>query len=318
MDKINRRKFLSGVGAGFTLPLFYAAKASANGQIFRLILPENKDVYSFGDPILLRVLTKTAFPRLSVVFKANGQTIGTAASFPYQISWMPGRTGDYTITAEISAPQTKVVVKTVVKVYRLLYDGIGTPTNRLYNLENYYSSYQSTAIPEANSYGFPLNHIWGVNTARSIRQIELLLSSTTRLFNDWRNLPFPQFNYVMARLWNDGPIGFANSPLGGNLGNFNLGAPVFGSTSEPFALDSQGIKYFLTGWENLNIPIPANLRIGLSLQFSIDSLNDFTERINIASSIITIQDLLYASGQLNPPTTNISPIGASALRIWTD
>src|SRR4051812_7398373 len=121
MDKINRRKFLSGVGAGFTLPLFYAAKASANGQVFRLVLPENKEVYSFGEPVSLRIWTKTAYPRLSVVFKSNGQTIGTATSFPYQISWLPAQTGDYNITAEISAPQTKVVVNSVVKVYRLLY-----------------------------------------------------------------------------------------------------------------------------------------------------------------------------------------------------
>lgn len=318
MKTIKRREFFRGLASTLFVPFAFASDLKAGNKNFRFVLPNGEKTLTVGETVPLRVLTKTAFPRLSVTFKANGQVIGTANGFPYQINWTPSQTGDYALTAEIAGASSNTVLDTTVKVFNLLYDGIGRRGNRLHNVENHYISYQTTAIPEANGYGFPMNYLATLNTARTIRLIEVVLSATTHLYNDWRDIRFPNFNYVMARFWNDGATGFQRSPRAGTLIDYSLGAPNFGSTSDPLTVNSQGIKYYLTGWSNLNIPLPAGVPVAMSLQFSINSLYDFTEMINIAASTLPAQDLYYASGRMSPSTINISSIGATAVRIWTD
>ncbi len=158
-----------------------------------------------------------------------------------------------------------------------------------------------------------------LTTSRTIRRIEVLASATSGITNQRLDIPFPNFRSIMARFWNSGATGFQNSPIDGNAGNFNLGQPNYGSTNVRLAVNSAGISFYLIGWQNLNIPLPASVSLAMSLQFAINSPYDFTESDSIAGSSIAAQNFLRASGRINPfSINNVSAIGSTAVRIWTD
>ncbi len=99
MSLIDRRNFILGAATSLSLPLLQSTKANAAGSPnFRFVLPENETTFAVGESVPLRIFTKTQYPRIRVNFRANGQLIGTATNFPYQINWTPTQTGDYNLT----------------------------------------------------------------------------------------------------------------------------------------------------------------------------------------------------------------------------
>jgi hypothetical protein len=169
-------------------------------------------------------------------------------------------------------------------------------------------------------FGLPVNFAETLNAARTIRRIDAVLSATTYFRNILENIPFPtNYNFVAARIWNNGLAGFQSSPRRGSLSNTNIGAPNSGSTTVPVATNSRGIKYYLLSWTNLNIVLPSAVPLALAIHFSHSSPYDFTERISFARSNLPGQNLLYAGGFPGSNTPlNITAIGASSIRIWTD
>lgn len=318
MSKIDRREFLFGVASAAALPMMLVLEARGQRKPgFSFVLPDNENVFAVGETVPLRIFTKSLYPRFQVNFKANGDLIGTASSFPYKVNWVPATTGDYVLTAEVSTPNSSAIASTNVKVFNLLYDAIGRRGTCLYDIENHYSSFNSTAVPEAASFGVPLNYNRTVNTAQRIRRIDVLISATSGITNVQTNIPFPTINFIQLRMWNNGEIGFQNAPRIANLYDINLLLPNTGSVVTPFVTNSVGIKYYLAGWANLNIPLPAGVPVGLSIHCGISSIFDFTEMINFARSTISAPNLFYARGSLisGPPT--ITGIGPSAIRLWT-
>jgi hypothetical protein len=316
MNRLSRRNFLFGISLA-SLPLVSSANSLGKPK-FRVIMPD-ENVFAVGETVPLRVFTKTAFPRFHVDFKVNGQSIGTAYSFPYQINWIPTQTGNYNLTAEISAPQMRTTLDMSVSVLNLLYDAIGRRGVRFYDGESSYSSLQTLSAPEI-IFGLPVNFAATLKAPRTIRRIDAVLSATTYIRNILENMPFPtNYNFVAARIWNNGLAGFQSSPRTGSLSNTNIGAPNSGSTTVPVTTNSQGIKYYLLSWANLNIVLPPSVPLALAIHFSHSSSYDFTERISFARSNLPGQNLLYAGGYpgSNAPL-NISGIGASSIRIWTD
>jgi hypothetical protein len=311
MDKIDRRKFLLGSVSAISLPLMAFSEVQAQ-KSFQFIIPNYETPFAVGETIPLRIFTRTQYPRLRVIFKADGQQIGVTTGYPYKVNWIPTRTGNYTLTAEITTQTNTTTIGTAAQV-DLLYNSIGRIGNRLYTLGSTISSYDSQALERI--WGFPMNYIGTLNAPQTVTRIEAIVSATTNLFNDGRDIPFPNFRYITARFWNDGSTGFQNSPIFGNLSNVQLGNPNYGSTTIPIGTNSGGNKFYQIGWSNLSIPLPASVPLGLSIQFSINSPYDFTERINLAVSNLPVSNLLYAvKNSPNPPTIfNTSP---TAIRIW--
>lgn len=313
MNRLNRRDFLFGALA--SLPLASVASAVRRPG-WRFMLPD-ENVFAVGETVPLRVFTKTAYPRLQINFKVNGQSIGTSSSFPYEVNWIPAQNGSYNLSAEISTPQTITTVNKNIDVLNLLYDAIGRRGVRFYDGERNYTSLETLMAPHT-IFGLPVNFAATLEAARTIRRIDAVLSATSNITNTVRNIPFPtNYNFLTARIWNDGLAGFRNSPRRGSLSNVNIGAPNSGSTNVPLTTNSRGINYYLLSWTNLNIVLPPSVPLALAIHFSHTSAFDFAEGISFAASNLPGQNLLYAGGF--PETSlNISGIGASAVRIWTD
>jgi len=321
MNKFGRRDFLFSLAPlPAVLPLALSANADSKPS-FSLVLPGNENVFVAGEAAPLRIFTKTPYPRLQVDFKANGQLIGTTKSFPYQINWTPTQVGDFVLTAEVFAGGTKVSVLTAnVKVLNLLYDALGRLGNWRYNVEQYHPSFAMTNSIVEGFYGVVTQFIGTLNAPQTIRRIDALLSATTGITNTTTNIPFPtNYWFMKARLWNNGKDGFINSPRNGNLNNIEIGVPNAGSTVNPFVINSGQIKFYLTGWSNLNIPLPASVPLVLSIQYSLQSPYDFTERINFAYSTLSGEPMWSASGFNSGQGQSVGSIGNTlAVRIWTE
>jgi hypothetical protein len=321
MNKFGRRDFLFSLAPlSAALPLSISADAKSKPG-YRLVLPDNENVFAAGETIALRIFSKTPYPRLRVDFKANNRLIGTAKSFPYQINWTPTQTGDYVLTAEVFVGSSNVSVSTAnVKVFNLLYDALGRSGNWRYNVEQHRPSFSMTNSIVEGFYGVTTQFIGTVNTPQILRRIDALLSATTGITNTMTNIPFPtNYWFVRARLWNNGKDGFINSPRNGNLSNVEIGAPNLGSIINPLVFNSQQIKFYLTGWDGLNIPLPSAAPLVLSIQYSLQSPYDFTERVNFAFSTLTGEPMLFAGGFNNGQGQNTASIsGTLAIRIWTE
>lgn len=320
MSKLRRRDFLYSLAPlSAVLPLTLSVDAASKPN-FRFMLPGSENVFAAGKSVPLRIFTRTPYPRLRVDFKANGQLIGTTKSFPYQVNWTPTQIGDYVLTAEIFATGANVMILTAnVQVFNLLYDGLGSSGDWRYNVEQYRASFAMTNSIVEGFYGVVTQFIGTLDAPKTIRRIDALLSATTGITNTTTNIPFPtNYWFMRARLWNNGINGFTSQPRMGNLSNIEIGVPNTGSIVNPFAINSQQIKFYLTGWSNLNIPLPAVTPLVLSIQYSLQSPYDFTERINFAYSTLSGQPMWTAGGFYTGQQSSGSLGNTLAVRIWTD
>jgi hypothetical protein len=326
MSRLDRREFfltaapLSAAAAALSLTSASEIQAQ-NKPSIHLITPNAENLFVAGEASTLRVLTRTRYTNFSRVdFKANGQIIGTATSFPYQITWTPAQPGNYLVEAEaFSAAGSRIAATNQTAVNVLLYDGIGRGGNPRHNVQQQTASFITSYLPEV-IYGFPTVFIGTLAAPKTIRRIDALLSAVSYYTNSPQNMPFSSinFHYIAARLWNDGITGFGNSPQSGSLSNWDIGVPNLGSLTVPFATNSSGVNFYLTGWGNLNIPLPAMTQTVLSIQFAISSIYDFAERISFARSTLGGQTMWYASGQNNTPP-NVNNLNHTlAVRIWAD
>jgi hypothetical protein len=158
-----------------------------------------------------------------------------------------------------------------------------------------------------------------LNAPKTIRRIDALLSATTGITNTITNIPFPtNYLFMRARVWNNGIDGFITAPRMGNLSNTEIGMPNTGSILNPFAINSRQIKFYLTGWSNLNISLPAAAPLVLSIQNALQSMYDFTERISFAYSTLSGQPMWTAGAFYSGQKSSGSLGSTLAVRIWTD
>lgn len=297
-----------------------SATEARNKPSFRLVTPDGETPLAVGIASKIKVLGKNLYPKFSSVhFKVNGTTVAIREQPPYEIDWTPTETGANVLEAEIFRGTVRIAaIAKSVNVMRVLYDAIGRAVNPLFNAEQSTPSF-GMANMTTGIYGFPTNYATLLNSEQIIRRIDAVLCATSG-HKTVTNIPFPtNFHYVKARLWNNGFEGFRSSPRSGNAGNYELGAPNTGSTATPVITNSAGIKFYLTGWSDLQIPLLPNVPLALSIQFSHVSPNDDMEFIRFAHSRLAGQAMLYATGFYTNPSVNIGNLGTTlAVRLWTD
>lgn len=319
MSKIDRREFFLTAAplSAAALSLVSAAQTEAqNKQAFQIVSPDGENVLPINEEIVLRVVGKTQYPKfLRVEYKVDGELLATSTLYPYKAAWTPRRFGAHLLEADIYRGNVKIA-SVATNAHVLLYDKLRTSSSRSFNIEQSTPSFGMANLA-TGIYGFPTHYMGTVGEPLSIKRIDTLLCATTG-HKTIENIPFPtNFHYVKARLWNTGYEGFRLSPRNGNMSNTEIGAPNLGSTTTPFAVNSAGIKFYLTGWSGLNISLPSLAALVLSIQFSHVSANDDKEFIRFAHSHLPGEAMRYATGYYTNPSVNTFNLGVPlALRIW--
>ncbi len=275
MTKIDRRDFLLHVAPLVAAPaLILGSVSEMEAQIknFALRTPTNNAQVSVGQTVQISLaLIKTAYPRISRIdFKANGQMIGTSSTRPHQMNWQPTQAGNFALTAEAVLSNGTIVTTPTVNVavatsqLEVLYDTLGNATDGWgWAGQTSYTSTFSDAL--STSYVVVTNFIGSISAPKRIRGIEI--AGNARNSATGQNLPMSYFNNNMwFGVWNANVQSFHQSPLGGSVVRMRMPVPNLGSTSVPVTIVG-GTPIYVFGWDNLDIPLPANAPLEMSLQF---------------------------------------------------
>lgn len=244
--------------------LLSGEEAFAQMKSFQLQTPRQNQSFAVGEQVQIAALIKTQYPRLQRVdFRANGQLIGSGTWRSPRITWTPANAGNYIITAEAISQQGGILstATTNVSILTVLYDKIGGPGDWRYLTEPFIeSTFDST---DFGSSRVITCYIGNSNIVQILRRLEVVAAAVNVLSS--ANIPFSSFPNFLFRVWLGVPA-FDVSPLSGSVGNHNLGQINFGNISSQLFTNSLGIRYYLFGWNDLNIELPANQQLVLSLQ----------------------------------------------------
>jgi hypothetical protein len=251
---------------------------------FALRTPTNNAQVSVGQTVQISLATlKIAYPKIRQInFKANGQSIGTTATRPYQMNWQPTQAGNFTLTAEAVLANGTIVVTPSINVVvgasqlEVLYDTLGNATTG-WGWQSGYTSIFSNSL--ALNYIIVTCYLGTISSPKRLRGVECAVGGYN--FESGTYLP-P--SYYLGRfyigIWRTDVGTFYQSPLGGSLALLapsTLGNPNTGSVSTPVGFDTGGGEMFpiyVIGWDNLDVLLPANVPIQVALYVEGIQLGD--------------------------------------------
>lgn len=180
----------------------------------------------------------------------------------------------------------------------VLYDTLGNATDGWgwAGQGGYTSTFQNSL---ALNYNVVTLYIGTLSTAKRIRMIEV--AGGARNSATCQSLTPSYFNNkTWLRIWNSNTQSFWSDPLGGSVYSailpvINLGDPE--TPVEPPLPCGSGRYVF--GWGNLDIPLPANVPLQISLQFEGTQLGDTA---SVAGSSISGPNMLRASSSTGNAT----------------
>lgn len=273
MSILSRRDFLLTATSIATAPLLLSAEDTF-AQTKNLILrtPQNQTSFLINEPVVLKTLSKTQYPRYSRIdFKANGQLIGQGTWRNPQISWTPTQTGDYTITAEaFSVPNNDLVATATANVciMELLYDKVGGPGNWGFDQSQGVSGYYKTWFGASSPHEFDSATLFlgTLSEPKTLKRIEVIMdaynTSTGQEFNLGNLLNF------QVRIWNENIVSFFADASTGSLSNTPVGAINFGNVNIPVGTkvlnSGKIVNVYHVGWDNLDIVLPSNVPLQLT------------------------------------------------------
>ena len=301
MLKLNRRDFLlylAPVSAASTLLL--TEKAFSQSKSIQLQAPKQNQSFALGEQIRLSVLLRTQYPRLlRVDFRANGQLIGSGNWRNPNLLWTPTQSGNFTITAEAISQQGNIIAQSSVsvRVLNVLYDTLGGPGNWGSTGQIALPSYFLTEY-EISSYQVCTQFIGTLSSPKILRRLELAAIYSANN----QNLDWNQFSACFLKIWDSN---FYSAPTTPSINYASLPGINFGDTTTPIGT-ANGLQVFHIGWDGLNINLPANASLEISIQKGI-SINS-NDNFRILASSFPGQVTKTATKFLNgPPTTGSYP-----------
>ena len=273
MKQFDRRDFLlSVVPLVGVSGLILGSADDVEAQVRRLAInaPAANAQVTVGQTVVVSLgLIRTQYPKITRInFKANGQLIGSTTTRPHQINWTPTQSGNITLTAEavlsngstIASPSVNVVA--TASSLEVLYDTLGNATTGWgWSGQPGYTSTFNRFL--ATNYIVVTSFVGSISTPKRIRKIEIAGGAR----NGGTALPISYFNnHLWLGIWNRNVGSFWDRPLDGSLTTINLPISNLGNTSVPVAGTGVGATYVF-GWDTLDILLPNNVPLELSLQF---------------------------------------------------
>lgn len=294
-----------------------AGTALAEGRGVVVTQPAPMSVFQTGQQVQLAALVKTQYPKTARVdFRANGQLVGSGTNGNWRAVWTPLNPGTYTITAHAVSRQNTVIasagqlVNVQGSAWSVLYDALGGPNapggpqpwGWDYANPPWYSPALSTYSQNGDggdSYNFQVISIayneQPLSTPKTIKRIEgaLVGHGPNGEFRDLSACPFK------LKVWNKDIYPFQQNAFTPSINpnnsigfGYDLGQINMGSTTVPIGTKS-GYSVYYIGWDNLNIPLPANVPLQLSLQARSNACNT---GVRIFSSNLITGTTLFAAG----------------------
>ena len=226
MAKIDRRDFLLHVAPLIAAPaLILGSVEEMEAQIknFALRTPTQNAQFTVGQTVQISVgLIRTAYPKITRInFKANGQTIGTSSTRPYQMNWQPTQSGNFTLTAEavsvngaiVTTPSVNVIVAS--SQLEVLHDTLGNATTGWgWSGETVYPTIFSESL--ASNYFLTTCYIGSIPLPKTLRRIELALYGGN--LQTGQNYDMTHFiNHMYFAVWNGNINTFYQQPKGGSV-----------------------------------------------------------------------------------------------------
>ena len=284
MNLFDRRDFLlSVVPLVGVSGLILGSVDEVEAQVRRLAInaPAANTQVTVGQTVVVSLgLIRTLYPRITRInFKANGQLIGSTTTRPHQINSTPTQSGTITLTAEatlsngstIASPSVNVVA--AASQLEVLYDTLGSATDGWgWAGQGGYTSTFTEAI--GTNYIVVTSFIGSISATKRIRRIEVAGGARNTARSE--SLPVSYFdNHTLLGIWNSNVLSFWDSPIYGSLAGIQMPIPNLGSTTAPLIPTPPGAGgTYVFGWDNLNILLPPNVPIELSLQFEGIQLGD--------------------------------------------
>jgi len=183
----------------------------------------------------------------------------------------PTLTPTPTVTPTITPTATPTITPTPIPQLEVLYDKLGNAaTGWGWVGQGIYTSTFSQTL--GANYVVVTNFIGSVSAPKRIRKIEI--AGAARNTVSGSNIPMSYFdNLFWIGIWNGNVQSFANSPLGGSLTRFQMPVPDLGSTTVPAGTTGSSNVYVF-GWSNLDIPLPADVPLEMSIQYEGIQLGD--------------------------------------------
>ena len=276
MNNFNRRDFLLSVAPLVAVPaLILGSVEEMEAQIknFALRTPTQNAQLSVGQTVQISLATlKSQYPKIRRIdFKANGQMIGTSATRPFQVNWQPTQAGNVTLTAEAVLANGTITATPPVNVtvgasqLEVLYDTLGNATDGWgWAGQGGYISTFSDSLGQ--NFNVVTSYIGTLANPKRLRGFEFAGNAFNTISNQL--IPWNRFlGHMWLGIWRTDVGTFYQTPLGGTLTRLNLGNPTVGSYITPVGQDSGGDPIYVFGWDNIDVLLPINVPLQMSLQF---------------------------------------------------
>ena len=273
MKLLTRRNFLLNLASVATAPLILSGnEASAQNKNIFLRTPQNKKSFLVNEQVELSVLSRRIYPRLSRIdFKANGQMIGQGTWRNPRINWTPSQTGDYTITAEAFSAHTKGLVGSStsnLSVNEVLYDKMGSVGNWGFD-DGTLSGFYEVSYVDIDEREFATVTIFlgTLPQPKIMKRLEVITDAYNVATNE--EISLSTLHTYKIRVWDENIYPFQANGAIGSFSNTEVGVPNFGDINNPVGhkILSSGDPFPLyhVGWDNLNIPLPANVPLQMTV-----------------------------------------------------
>ncbi|MFN0278182.1 MAG: plastocyanin/azurin family copper-binding protein [Pyrinomonadaceae bacterium] len=190
----------------------------------------------------------------------------------------------------------------------VLYDKLGGPGNWGFDTGNAYRSWYDNV---GTDFQVVTQFIGTLSDTVFLRRFEVAMRAFRP--SEPTNMSIDLSNFVFKlKIWDASVSGFFGDALVPSLASYTLPPINYGNTTVPVGTSANGRPIFHIGWDGLNIPLPPNVPLEISIQAGI---NSSLENLVNLGSIFPGPNMLSASRIGATSQTNVTILQPMAAKI---